>query len=60
MTWNIDNSLVADLQVAGSGTKGGTLHIEGFWLPPGHRAVGQFKVTGALGGHEVAVLVPEA
>ena len=62
VTWAIaiDASLVADLQVAGSGTKGGTLHIEGVWLPPGHRAVGQFKVTGTLGGHRVAVLVPEA
>src|SRR5262249_54909565 len=36
VTWaiGIDASLVADLQVAGSGTKGGTLRIEGVWLPP--------------------------
>jgi len=62
VTWAIatDNSLVADLQVAGSGTKGGTLHIEGIWLPASHSDVGQFMVTGALGGHGVAVLVPEA
>jgi hypothetical protein len=56
---NLDNSLVAELQVAGSGTKGDTLHIEGCFLPRGHRAFGQFKVTGALGGCKVAVLVPE-
>jgi pimeloyl-ACP methyl ester carboxylesterase len=62
VTWAIatDGSLVADLQVAGSGTKGGTLRIEGVWLPPGHNGVGQFRVTGALGDHRVAVLVPEA
>jgi len=48
----------ADLVVTGAGTAGGTLHIAGFWNIPG--PVGYFKVTGALGGKQVAVLVPEA
>jgi hypothetical protein len=62
VTWAVatDGSVIADLQVTGSGTKGGMLHIEGVWLPPNHQGVGQFKVTGVLGGHSVAVLVPEA
>jgi pimeloyl-ACP methyl ester carboxylesterase len=56
--WGADNSIVADLTVSGTGTAGGTLHVEGFWLVPG--AVGNFRVTGRLGGKRVAVLVPEA
>jgi pimeloyl-ACP methyl ester carboxylesterase len=56
--WATDNSVVADLTVSGTGTSGGTLHIEGGWiLPP---PVGNFKITGTLGGKQVAVLVPEA
>ena len=49
--------LTADLVVSGPGTVGGTLHVAGSWLsndPDGH-----FSVTGALGGKQVAVLVPE-
>jgi hypothetical protein len=49
--------LTADLVVSGTGTAGGTLHVAGSWLsndPDGH-----FSVTGALGGKQVAVLVPE-
>lgn len=53
-----DFSFSADLTVAGTGTKGGTLHVEGKWLA--HGPVGKFKVTGTLGGQNVAVLVPEA
>lgn len=51
-------TLVAELTVGGSGTAGGTLHVEGTWLAPG--PVGNFKVSGTLGGQQVAVLVPEA
>lgn len=58
VTWGSDNSIVADLTVSGTGTSGGTLHVEGGWLVPG--PVGNFTVTGTLGGKQVAVLVPEA
>jgi pimeloyl-ACP methyl ester carboxylesterase len=53
-----DGSFTADLAVTGAGTAGGTLHIEGKWQAPG--PVGMIKVTGTLGGNNVAVLVPEA
>ena len=53
-----DGSFKADLAVTGSGTKGGTLHVEGTWQVSG--PVGTFKVTGTLGGKNAAVLVPEA
>ena len=56
--WRTDKSLVADLMVSGTGTAGGTLHVEGTWEAPG--PVGNFKVSGTLGGKNVAVLVPEA
>jgi len=46
------------LTVSGTGTAGGTLHVEGTWEAPG--PVGKFKISGALGGRQVAVLVPEA
>jgi hypothetical protein len=58
ITWNYYGGLVADLAVSGSGTAGGTLHVEGTWQAPG--PVGNFNVSGTLGGKEVAVLVPEA
>jgi hypothetical protein len=54
---NFDSSLVADLTVSGPGTNGGSLHVEGNFLAAG--AVGKFRVTGALGGRHVAVLIPE-
>jgi hypothetical protein len=57
VTWGFF-SFVADLTVSGSGTAGGTLHVDGTWLAPG--AVGNFKITGMLGSQRVAVLVPEA
>jgi pimeloyl-ACP methyl ester carboxylesterase len=57
VTWGFF-SFVADLTVSGSGTAGGTLHVDGTWLAPG--PVGNFKITGILGGKQVAALVPEA
>ena len=51
-----DYSFVADLTVSGPGTGGGQLHVQGKWMSPG--PVGNFKVTGTLGGKNVAVLVP--
>jgi hypothetical protein len=56
--WGSDLSFVADLNVSGSGTAGWTLHIAGAFEAPG--PVGNFNVSGVLGGRKVAVLVPEA
>lgn len=58
VVWGADLSFVADLSVSGTGTAGGTLHVEGTWEAPG--PVGNFKISGSLGGKNVAVLVPEA
>jgi pimeloyl-ACP methyl ester carboxylesterase len=58
VTWGADLSSVADLTLSGAGTAGGMLHVEGAWEAPG--PVGKFKVSGTLGGQNVAVLVPEA
>jgi hypothetical protein len=58
LTWGTDFSFVADLTVSGIGTTGGEVHVEGTWEAPG--SVGTFKVSGVLGGKNVAVLVPEA
>ncbi len=58
VVWGADQSFVADLNVSGSGTAGGNLHVEGTWQAPG--PVGNFKVTGTLGGRQVAALLPEA
>jgi hypothetical protein len=58
MVWGLDLSFVADLTVSGSGTAGGTLHVEGSFEAPG--PVDSFKVSGMFGGRTVAVLVPEA
>jgi len=58
VTWNYYGAFVADLTVSGSGTAGGTLHVEGTWQRAG--PVGNFTVSGTLGGKQVAVLVPEA
>lgn len=55
--WGVDKSFVADLTVIGSGTSGGALHVEGAWQASG--PVGKFKISGTIGGHPVAVLVPE-
>lgn len=56
--WGYDDSIVADLTISGPGTAGGTLHFTGYFELPG--PVGNFSVTGTLGGKQVAVLVPEA
>jgi hypothetical protein len=56
--WAPDFSFVADLTIGGSGTVGGTLHVTGTWQAPG--PVGDFTVSGRLGGSNVALLVPEA
>jgi pimeloyl-ACP methyl ester carboxylesterase len=58
VTWGGDHSFLADLTVTGPGTAGGTLHVSGFKNVPG--PVGNYQVTGTLGGKRVAVLVPEA
>jgi pimeloyl-ACP methyl ester carboxylesterase len=58
LVWGTDQSLVADFTVSGAGTAGGTLHIKGTWQAPG--PVEKFKVSGTLGGQQVAALVPEA
>jgi pimeloyl-ACP methyl ester carboxylesterase len=58
LVWPLDNSIAGDLTVSGPGTAGGILHITGFFLNLG--PVGNFTVTGTLGGKQVAVLVPEA
>jgi pimeloyl-ACP methyl ester carboxylesterase len=56
--WRSNQSFVANLVVTGPGTAGGTIRVVGYWQAPG--AVGNFKITGTLGGKKVAVLVPEA
>ncbi len=56
--WGADKSFVADLTVSGAGTAGGALHVEGRWEAPG--PLDNFKISGTLGGLQVAVLVPEA
>jgi hypothetical protein len=58
VTWEVFGAFKADLTVSGAGTAGGNLHVEGTWIAPG--PVGNFQVTGTLGGRNVAVLVPEA
>jgi len=59
INWYANNSLDAELTVSGPGTGGGTLTITGGWLVFGG-PLGNFSVTGTLGGKQVAVLVPEA
>jgi hypothetical protein len=56
--WRTDRSVVADVTVTGLGTAGGALHVEGAFELAG--PVGTFKISGKLGGREVAALVPEA
>lgn len=58
LVWGADKSFVADLTVTGLGTAGGFLHVEGSFEAPG--PVGTFKISGMLGGRNVAALVPEA
>jgi pimeloyl-ACP methyl ester carboxylesterase len=56
--WGVDKSFTADLIVTGSGTASGVLHVEGAWQAAGF--VGDFKISGTLGGRKVAALVREA
>jgi pimeloyl-ACP methyl ester carboxylesterase len=58
VVWGADRSFVANLTVSGSGTAGGSLHVEGSFEAPG--PVGKFKISGMLGGRQVAALAPEA
>ena len=58
LTVRSDQSFVANLMIAGPGTAGGIIHVVGYWKAPG--PVGNFTITGKLGGKKVAVLVPEA
>jgi pimeloyl-ACP methyl ester carboxylesterase len=60
VTWNSgsDLSLTADITVKGTGTTGGTLHVSGAFHAPG--PVGNYSVSGQLGGKRVAVLIPES
>jgi hypothetical protein len=57
VVWSADKSFVADLTVKGSATAGSVLHVEGTWQAPG--PVGNFRISGTFGGHQVAVLIPE-
>jgi TAP-like protein len=58
ITWGADHSLTADLTLSGTGTAGGTIHVDGSWQALG--PVGDFTVSGTLGGLNVGLLVPEA
>ncbi len=58
IVWGAGEALSADLVLSGTGTAGGTIHVAGTWQAPG--PVGNFTVSGTLGGQRVAVLVPEA
>ena len=58
VTWAADYSILADLVVTGGGTAGGKLHVRGFWRAPSG-PLGNFEISGKLGGKNVAVLVPE-
>lgn len=53
-----DSSVTADLIVSGTGTSGGTLHVEGVWQGFGPPV--NFKISGTLGRDKVAALVPGA
>jgi hypothetical protein len=56
--WGARRSLDADLSLSGSGTKGGPIHVRGTFEAQGR--VGNFEISGKLGGLNVALLVPEA
>jgi pimeloyl-ACP methyl ester carboxylesterase len=58
VTWQPFGAFTANLTVSGPGTAGGTLQVQGSWQAPG--PVGNFQVSGTLGGKQVAVIVPEA
>ncbi len=58
VTSSSQNFFAADLVVTGPATPGGTLRVIGTWDAPG--PVRNFRVSGKIGGLNVAVLVPEA
>jgi len=61
VTWHsgsVDMALTADVSVKGSGTAGGTLHLSGAFQAPG--PVGNYRVSGQLGGKRVALVIPES
>ena len=58
ITYGFDTSVSASLSVALSDGTTGTLKVTGAFLQPG--PVGNFSVTGSIGGRQIAALVPEA
>jgi pimeloyl-ACP methyl ester carboxylesterase len=58
ITYGFDTSLSASLSVTLSDGTTGTLNVTGSFLQPG--PVGNFFVTGSIGGRQIAALVPEA
>jgi hypothetical protein len=58
ITYGFDTSVSANLSVTLSGGTTGTLNVTGAFLKPG--PVGNFSVTGSIGGRQIAALVPEA
>jgi pimeloyl-ACP methyl ester carboxylesterase len=58
ITYGFDTSVSASLSVTRLGEVLGTLNVTGFFLHTG--PVGNFSVTGSIGGRQIAALVPEA
>ncbi len=58
ITYGFDTSLSASLSVTLSDGTTGTLNVTGSFLQPG--PVGNFSITGSIGGRQIAALVPEA
>lgn len=58
ITYGFDTSVSASLSVTLSDGTMGTLNVTGSFLQPG--PVGNFFVTGSIGGRQIAALVPEA
>jgi pimeloyl-ACP methyl ester carboxylesterase len=58
VTYGFDTSVSASLSVTLSDGTTSTLNVTGSFLQPG--PVGNFSVTGSIGGRQIAALVPEA
>jgi pimeloyl-ACP methyl ester carboxylesterase len=58
ISYGFDTSVSASLSVTLSDGTTGTLNVTGAFLRPG--TVGNFSVTGSIGGRPIAALVPEA
>jgi pimeloyl-ACP methyl ester carboxylesterase len=58
ITYGFDTSVSATLSVTRLGEGLGTLNVEGYFLHTG--PVGNFFVSGTVGGRQIAALVPEA